>query len=102
MTITINERVVMRMLNAAARLYEDLPVERPAEAKEFRQALDMVIAIIEARPVHRAAAGIDPVIDQPTLKMIPGKARSIKRKSPISAGTLSGSSSAKTLEREIA
>ncbi|MGO7331744.1 hypothetical protein [Rhizobium leguminosarum] len=102
MTITINERVVIRLLNAAARLYEDLPDQRPAEAKEFRQALDMVIAVIEARPAHRAAAGIDPEIDQLKLKMIPGKARRVERQSPISAGTLSGSSSAKTVEREIA
>ncbi|MBY5797774.1 hypothetical protein [Rhizobium leguminosarum] len=100
MTITINERVVIRLLNAAARLYEDLPVERPAEAKEFRQALDMVIAIIEARPVHRAATGIDPVIDQPPkLKMIPGKARRTERKGPATAPTVPSHGSA---ERQTA
>ncbi|MCO6180269.1 hypothetical protein [Ciceribacter sp. RN22] len=94
MTLTIAERVVIRILSAAGRIYGDLPIERAEEASAFHRALNAVIAVIEARPVHRATASL-----QPNLKTIPGSARSVKRKSPTTAATVSGSGSTKSPER---
>jgi hypothetical protein len=82
---TINEKVIVRILENAGRIYGDLPVERAGEAREFRAALDLAIAVIKARPVHRKAKGKNPEIRQPSLRVMNGKAsrpRAIKSASP--------------------
>lgn len=100
--LTINEKVVIRVLENAAMIYRDLPTERPGEASEFRAALDLAIAVIKARPVHREAAGIDPVIVQPGFKVIAGGARPRKKKGPAEAATSPSHGSTKSPARKTA
>ena len=52
--LTINERVVCRMLEAAWSAYLTLPAERQDEAMEFRRKLDEVTAVVKMRPARRA------------------------------------------------
>lgn len=91
---TVTEKVVIRMLNAVALIYGDLPVERPGEPAEFRAVLDLAIGIIRARAAHRAAA--ETLAD---LKLVAGDGRPRKKKGPASGATLSGLSSANPVER---
>lgn len=97
--LTINEKVVIRVLENARMIYGDLPTERAGEASEFRAALDLAIAVIKARPVHRDAAGIDPVIIQPGLKVIKGAARPSKKKSSAKVAALPSDGSTKPQQR---
>lgn len=54
--LTINEKVVCRLLEAAWSAYLTLPAERRDEAMEFRRRLDEAAAVVKMRPVHRSAA----------------------------------------------
>lgn len=54
--LTINERVVCRMLEAAWSAYLLLPAERRDEAMEFRRKLDEVAAVVKMRPALRSLA----------------------------------------------
>ncbi len=55
--LTPNERVVVRLLEAAWSTYLTLPVERQEEAAELRRKLDDAAAVVKLRPAHRAATG---------------------------------------------
>lgn len=54
--LTISEKVVCRLLEAAWSHYLTLPVERRDEAMEFRRKLDDAAAVVKMRPVYRGAA----------------------------------------------
>lgn len=54
--LTVSERVVVRMLEAAWSAYLTLPHERDDEAMEFRRKLDEVGAVVKMRPARRSAA----------------------------------------------
>lgn len=54
--LTVSERVVVRMLEAAWSAYLTLPHERDDEAMELRRKLDEVAAVVKMRPAWRAAA----------------------------------------------
>jgi len=51
--LTVSERVVVRMLEAAWSAYLTLPTERRDEAFEFRRKLDEVAAVVKMRPALR-------------------------------------------------
>ncbi|MCV9960789.1 hypothetical protein OIU34_02655 [Pararhizobium sp. BT-229] len=55
--LTPNERVVVRLLEAAWSHYLTLPPERRDEAMEFRRKLDEAAAVVKMRPAHRSATG---------------------------------------------
>ncbi len=55
--LTPNERVVVRLIEAAWSTYLTLPPERRDEAMEFRRKLDEAAAVVKLRPAHRAASG---------------------------------------------
>lgn len=54
--LTVSERVVVRMLEAAWSAYLTLPHERDDEAMEFRRRLDEVASVVKMRPARRMAA----------------------------------------------
>lgn len=54
--LTVSERVVVRMLEAAWSAYLTLPHERDEEAMEFRRKLDEVATVVKMRPARRSAA----------------------------------------------
>jgi hypothetical protein len=54
--LTVSERVVTRMIEAAWSAYLTLPFERDDEAMEFRRRLDEAAAVVKMRPAKRAAA----------------------------------------------
>lgn len=51
--LTVSERVVVRMLEAAWSAYLSLPVENTDEALEFRRKLDEAAAVVKIRPARR-------------------------------------------------
>ncbi|UDF29323.1 UNVERIFIED_ORG: hypothetical protein LHK14_17690 [Roseateles sp. XES5] len=51
--LTVSERVVVRMLEAAWSAYLSLPVENTDEAMEFRRKLDEAAAVVKIRPARR-------------------------------------------------
>lgn len=61
--LTINERVVCRMLEAAWSAYLTLPAERPDEAMEFRRKLDEAAAVVKMRPAQRTATEVERLKD---------------------------------------
>lgn len=54
--LTISEKVVCRLLEAAWSHYLTLPPERRGEAMEFRRKLDEAASVVKMRPAHRASA----------------------------------------------
>ncbi|MDH6273635.1 hypothetical protein [Rhizobium leguminosarum] len=54
--LTVSERVVVRMIEAAWSAYLALPHERDDEAMEFRRKLDDAAAVVKMRPARRSAA----------------------------------------------
>ncbi len=54
--LTVSERVVVRMIEAAWSAFLTLPHERDDEAMEFRRKLDEAAAVVKMRPAHRVAA----------------------------------------------
>ncbi|NEH72325.1 hypothetical protein [Rhizobium leguminosarum] len=54
--LTVSERVVVRMIEAAWSAYLTLPHERDDEAMEFRRKLDEAAAVVKMRPARRSAA----------------------------------------------
>ncbi len=61
--LTINERVVCRMLEAAWSAYLTLPAERTDEAMEFRRKLDEAAAVVKMRPAQRTATEVERLKD---------------------------------------
>ncbi|NML73068.1 hypothetical protein HHL25_02905 [Rhizobium sp. S-51] len=94
---TVTEKVVIRMLNAAALIYGDLPIERHGEPAEFRAVLDLAIGIIRARAAHRAAAE-----QHVKLKLVAGGARPRKQKGPAATAIAPDHGSIVSPERKIA
>lgn len=98
MTIpAITENVVIRLLNAAGMIYRDLPTERPGEASEFREVLDLAIGIIKARAAHRAAAE-----QHINLKLVAGGTRPRQKKGPAATAIAPDHGFTESPERKIA
>ncbi|PZU18943.1 MAG: hypothetical protein DI589_22950 [Shinella sp.] len=94
--LTISEKVVCRLLEAAWSHYLTLPPERQGEAFEFRRKLDEVAAVVKMRPAHRAAQEAEEALQ---LKVIAGGARPRKQKGPAEAATSPSHGSTKPKQR---
>lgn len=97
--LTISEKVVCRLLEAAWSHYLTLPPERQGEAMEFRRKLDEVAAVVKMRPAYRAAQEAEEALQ---LKVIAGAVRPSKKKSSAKVAALPSHGSTQSPERKTA